>query len=308
MTPPSDRESPARPRPSPALVRALGLVCLAFAGVGLLVALAGSTAVFAPWRHAAAEALLHEPDLPARLEPFVALTLAILGGSIVGKWTAAAWLVWRPLADGRRWAWRALVVGLLAWFGLDSSLSLALGARFNVWMINLAPLIVFGGLLVPARAATRPDPEAAVTPIRAFAALRWVCLGFAGFGVVVAVSSHTWLFGFYQRAIADAWFHGTLEEHAWIWLRFSYALIGATFLAHFLMLALALRHAAGQRWVLHAVMSSMLGWFLVDATLSAAHGAWFNVWMIDVPSLLAVALPWLLARRALPSSEASARS
>jgi hypothetical protein len=49
----------------------------------------------------------------------------------------------------------------------------------------------------------------------------------------------------------------------------------------------------------------MLGWFLVDATASAVHGAWFNVWMIDVPSLLAVALPWTLALRR--SSAASAR-
>lgn len=299
MSPHPGLEGPAGPRPSPLLVRALGLVCALFAGVGLLVAIAGHTVVLEPWRNAAAVALLDRPALPARLEPFVALTNAILGGSIVGKWLAAAWLVQRPLADGRRWAWWALVVGLLAWFGLDSSLSLAMGAGFNVWMIDLAPLLLFGGLLVPAYAATRPGPIPAPAPTPAWAALRWVCLGFAAFGVVVALYSHAWPFALYRQAIADAWFHGTLDAHGWTWLRFTYALIGATFLAHFLMLALALRHAPGERWVLWAVASSMLGWFLVDATLSAVHGAWFNVWMIDVPSLIAVAIPWQLARRAL---------
>jgi hypothetical protein len=116
-------------------------------------------------------------------------------------------------------------------------------------------------------------------------------------GVVVALGSHTLVFAPYQQAIADAWFHGTLPVDAWIWLRFTSALIGATFLGHFVMLALALRHAAGQRWVLDAVASSMLAWFLIDASQSAVHGAWFNVWMIDLPSLGAVALPWWLALR-----------
>jgi hypothetical protein len=291
--------------PSPALVRALWWVCLMFAALGLLLAVAGPTRLFAPWRAAAAVALLDRPALPAALMPFVALTDGILGGSIVGKWLAAAWLVRGPLAAGRRWAWWALVVGLLVWFLLDSGVSLAMGAGFNVWMINLAPLLVCGGLLLRARAGTQPGPAPAPAPSRAWAALRWVCVGLAVVGVVVALGSHTLPFAVYRQAIADAWFHGTLDADASRWLRFAYALIGATFLGHFLMLALALRHAPGERWVLHAVASSMLGWFLVDATASAVHGAWFNVWMIDVPSLLAVALPWSLALRR--SSAASAR-
>lgn len=286
--------------PSPALVRALWRVCLLFALVGVVVAALGGTALLSPWRAAAAGALLGRPTLPVALEPFAALTDGILGGSIAGKWVAAAWLVRHPLAEGRRWAWWALLAGLLAWFGLDSGVSLAMGAGFNVWMINLAPLVVFGGLLVPAFAGTSgaATREGVVAEPRAWRGLRWVCMGFAGVGVMVALGSHTLVFAPYRQAIADAWFHGTLSAEAWTWLRFTYALIGATFLGHFLMLALALRHAAGQRWVLDAVASSMLAWFVFDASASALHGAWFNVWMIDVPSLVAVAIPWWLAARA----------
>lgn len=285
--------------PSPALVRVLWCACLLFALVGVVVAIAGGTAMFGAWRGAAAAALLERPGFPAALVPFAGLTDGILGGSIAGKWVAAAWLVRHPLAEGRRWAWWALVAGLLAWFGLDSGLSLAMGAGFNVWMINLAPLVLFGGLLVPAYAGTRAEPARAVAVAepRAWLGLRLVCTGFAAFGLVVALGSHTLVFAPYRQAIADAWFRGTLSADAWIWLRFTYALIGATFLGQFLMLALALRHAGGQRWVLDAVATSMLAWFLVDATASAAHGAWFNVWMIDVPSLVAVAVPWWLAVR-----------
>jgi hypothetical protein len=289
--------SPSSAAPSPVLVRALWLSCVAFALVGLAVAALGRTAMLAPWRAAAAVALLERPVLPVALEPFAMLTDGILGGSIVGKWVAAAWLVRHPLAEGRRWAWWALVAGLLAWFVLDSGVSLALGAGFNVWMIDLAPLVVVGGLLLAVRARARMEAPAPATETRAWAGLRWVCTGFAAFGVLVALGSHTLPFAPYRQAIADAWFHGTLPADAWLWLRFTYALIGATFLGHFLMLALALHHAPGQRWVLDMVATSMLAWFLVDATASAAHGAWFNVWMIDVPSLLAVALPWWLALR-----------
>lgn len=288
--------------PSPARVRALWIVCLMFAGVGLLVTVAGRTALFSAWRGAAATALFERPSLPTALEPFVALTDSIIGGSIVGKWIAAAWLVARPLAAGRVWAWWALVAGLLGWFLLDSGLSLVQGAGFNVWMINLAPLLVFGGLLLTARPKQDPGSEPAPRSLPLAAsthwnALRWVCVGFAVFGVVVALGNETPLFAIYRQAIADAWFGGTFEADAWVWLRFGYGIIGATFFAHFLMLAIALRHAPGERWVLSAVASSMLGWFLVDATASALHDAWFNVWMIDVPSLVALAVPWWLAMR-----------
>ena len=176
-------------------------------------------------------------------------------------------------------------------------MSLALGAGFNLWMINAAPLLVFGGLLLVARRSTSSGPPPSPPPSRAWSMLGWVCLAFAALGIVVATASHTPILALYQRAIADAWFQGTLPAGAVAWMRLTYALIGATFLGHFLMLALALRFAPGKRWVLEAVAVSMLGWFLVDATASAMHDAWFNVVMIDLPSLVAVALPWWWAWR-----------
>ena len=175
-----------------------------------------------------------------------------------------------------------------------------MGASFHVWMLDVPPLVVVGGLLLLVRADTRAEPEpAAAAETRAWAVLRWVCVGFAAFAVVVALGSHTLPFELYRQAIADAWFRGTLDAAAWSWLRFTHALVGATFLAHFLVLAVALRRAPGERWVLGAVATSMLAWFVVDAAASLVHGAAFNVWMIDVPSLLAVAVPWWLAHRHL---------
>ncbi|MEZ4326976.1 MAG: hypothetical protein R3B40_17290 [Polyangiales bacterium] len=301
--PAASGSQPAEPTPPPSLeVRVAWASCVWFVLVGLALALAGRTRAFAPWREAAADVLFGTPTFPAALEPFAALTDVIIGGSIVGKWVAAAWLVAHPLRAGERWAHRALVAGLVWWFAWDSGVSLAVGATFNVWMINLLPFISFGALLAWAHRRGTHDAARVVRPPHApitasWRALTLVCWLFVAVGVALSLGSTSLLFGVYQRAVAEAWFEGALTVEALTWMRFSYGIIGATFGAHFLMLALALHGAPGQRWVLTAVATSMLAWFVVDATGSALHGAWFNVWWVDAPSLAAVAIPWALARR-----------
>jgi hypothetical protein len=42
----------------------------------------------------------------------------------------------------------------------------------------------------------------------------------------------------------------------------------------------------------------MLLWFVVDSGMSVYHGAFFNVWMINVWTLLLVGLPLAMTRRA----------
>jgi hypothetical protein len=132
----------------------------------------------------------------------------------------------------------------------------------------------------------------------AWTLLTRVCWGLALVGCVLALGNTTALFAVYHQAVADAWFRGSRDPDALTWMRFTYGIIGATFAGHFVMLALALRCARGQRWVLQATATSMLAWFAVDATGSALHGAWFNVWLVDAPSLLAVLAPCALAWRA----------
>ena len=139
----------AEPRTMSGAGKLLAPIALAFAGVGVVVALAGTGLMFAMWRTAAADSFYGAETLPASISELVGLTLGILGGSIAGKWVAA-WAIARRYAQtGSPWMWRALVAGLLGWFAVDSGFSLGLGATFNVWMINVLPLAVFG---VPALA------------------------------------------------------------------------------------------------------------------------------------------------------------
>lgn len=282
--------------------------CAGFAVFGVLAAFFGMSFVFSVWREFAADALFEDPAAFERLGAFAPATLGILGGSIAGKWVAAFWLVREPLARAERWSWWALLAGLLLWFGIDSTMSIVHRAFFNVWMINLGPLLLVGVPLLLVRGGLGPS-EPHERPVGAARVLFQLCVGLAAFGVAVAVASTSPLFGFYSRWIVDAFFAGEPRAEAQIWQGFIYGPIGATFAAHFAMLAAILRCASSQPWAYRAVITSMLAWFVPDTLTGMLHGAWFNVLWINVPSMAAIGGLWLFARRppanaALPGNPA----
>ncbi len=246
---------------------ALLAACIFFAGVGLGVAIAPEA--FGPWIDRAEQAFGPRP-------PHFALLMGILGGSIVGKWVAAAWLA--TLRE--RWAWWALLTGLVVWFAVDSLTSLAWGAGFNVWMINLFPLAAVGlALALHPRGAEGSPPR--------WNLLAWVCLVNAVAGLAMATLVNTPLFDLWTRHV-DA-----PRE----WLGFLFGPIGGTIAAHFAMLV-----PAARRGRVDLVVSSVLAWFLVDSARSAMEGAWFNLWIVNVPCLVLVLGAALWIRRQPPGA------
>ena len=190
------------------------------------------------------------------------LLLGILGGSIVGKWAAALGLA----SIRQRWAWWSLLAGLLVWFLLDSEVSAAHGAWFNLWMANLWPLLLVGGALaLHPRGGQGPPPR--WTP------LAWACLVNAVGGLVMAVGINTPLF--------QVWTSRVLANPDWLGLLFGP--IGATICAHFVMLVPAARRGHDRLVVL-----TVLAWFVVDSARTVAEGAWFNLLLINLPCLVMV--------------------
>lgn len=275
--------------------RLLQAVALGFAALGLAVALAGDGAAFAMWRTAAARALFDAHALPERVVAFASITDGILGGTIAGKWIAAWWIIRVPLARGEAWAKHALVWGLATWFVIDSAVSLAAGAVFNLWMINCVPVIVFGGFLVRTRAQVSTTASPTTGPWRVVELACWVS---AALGLVIAVAIDTPVFAPWRSAAAAALGDdtGELAPPLRTWLAFVAGPIGGSTVGHFVMLALAVRHAAGQRWVWQAIAASVATWFVIDSALSLAHGAAFNVLLVNLPALALVAAPLAWAR------------
>ncbi len=270
--------------------RLLEGMCLGFAGVGAFAAFLGGTGAFAMWRTGVSEAMFGAPGVVDALRPFSTATLGILGGSIVGKWVAAWWLVRYPLAAGARWAWWALVAGLLGWFCLDGAVSVLHGAWFNILSINLAPLVLVGVPLWRARDGLQSQSR---TPLPARGKpLLAATIVFTLFGLVLTFAATAPIFDFYSAAIADAFFEGHAPPQATTWQSFIYGLVGATFAAHFAMLAWACVMAGGRLWVRSMVITSMLAWFCVDSATGLIHGAYFNLLMVNVPSMLVMAAAW----------------
>lgn len=282
--------------------RLLELSCLLFVAIGLAVAVAGGSPLFAMWNVRVAEAFVGGPDYGS-LGPLAAMTRGIVGGSIVGKWLAAWWIVRHPLRQRQRWAWHALWAGLLSWWTVDSLVSVAHGAAFNVWMINVTPLLIVGGLLWALRPGLRPTGDRVPTRLpRGWRGMYWTSVVFVGVGLVVAFALTSPLFDVYRGLMGRAYYPdssggGSLPGSARAYLGFIAGPIGGTFLAHFLMLAWALRAVGAERprWLYRCVVGSILGWFVVDSTMSLVHGAAFNVAMINVPTLVAMAVPLVAA-------------
>ena len=267
--------------------RMLAGACLAFAGLGLVLAVAGSTSIFAMWNEPAIPLFFGEVPPPEGFFQFRGFTYGILGGSIAGKWVATWWLVREPLKRRERWAWYAALTGLLSWFLVDSAVSVSTGAMFNVWMINLLPLAMVGPLLFAMRSGLNSS-EKPVFPISK-SLLVIMCWAFAFGGLVVATLVTSPLFVTYTHSISNTFFTGgELSPEIRHFQQFVFGPIGGTFLAHFLILAFVAHHAGHESWARTAILTSVLAWFVIDSTCSALHGAWFNLAQANVPCLVVV--------------------
>ena len=74
---------------------------------------------------------------------FQAWIYAVWGATIAGWGIFMSFIVHYPFNRKERWSWNCLVLGLLTWFILDTSLSVFHGVYFNV-IFNSALIIVVG--------------------------------------------------------------------------------------------------------------------------------------------------------------------
>ena len=126
-----------------------------FCAFGVVVAVWPDAPFLAPWTDAVADVFYGGAE-PPEAAAFRAFILGPLGGTIAGSYALQSFIAAVPFARREPWAWWATLAGLAVWFLTDSSLSLTHGAAFNVWMINVAPLLVFLPPLVATRRAFTP--------------------------------------------------------------------------------------------------------------------------------------------------------
>ena len=136
---------------------------LSFCAFGVVVALSPNAPFLGPWNDAVARTFYAGAE-PGEAAAFRAFILGPLGGTIAGSYLLQSFIAAVPFARRERWAWWATLGGLALWFVVDSALSLAHGAAFNVVLINLAPLAVYAPPLVATRRAFFGPSVAATAP------------------------------------------------------------------------------------------------------------------------------------------------
>lgn len=123
--------------------------------------------------------------------------------------------------------------------------------------------------------------------------------GSALVGVYWAATGQAEPFGIYEPALVT-WATGgaALDADSARLMRFFMVPLGATMAGYFVLAALVVRHTfpRDDRWAWRAMAWSLAAWFVVDTSLSIAVGAWFNVWIVNVPYAVLVAVALAAAR------------
>ena len=123
-------------------------------------------------------------------------------------------------------------------------------------------------------------------------------------GIMIALLADTVLFAPYTSAMETVFFDGAMSESTNEMRTFLFAPLGATIAGYFLLQTMIVWGPFRRRepWAWHAVFWALLIWFVPDSLLSIYHGAFFNVWMVNLWTLFLVGLPLLMTRRAFTES------
>lgn len=89
-------------------------------------------------------ALLESSQLSPESKKVFQFSLVMLGATTAGYFVMFGFVAKHGLLKRQRWAHWTLSAGLGTWFVLDSVASIAAGASFNVWLVNVPCLLVLG--------------------------------------------------------------------------------------------------------------------------------------------------------------------
>ena len=118
-----------------------------------------------------------------------------------------------------------------------------------------------------------------------------VVLGLYGFVWVILGSLDP--LGLWDGLLADAFYGGRTPDDVARFRRFILGPLGAVNVAAFFALALIVRFPFRRRepWAFIAIAGAVWLWFLVDSAASIYHGAFFNVWLVNLPCIVVLTIP-----------------
>ncbi|MCR9142562.1 MAG: hypothetical protein NXI24_09945 [bacterium] len=119
-------------------------------------------------------------------------------------------------------------------------------------------------------------------------------------GVGSAIAASPDPFGIYSGYL-QSFFWGDAEPSpaAESFRRFIFAPLGGTLAGYFVLLLFIVVYPFQQRerWAHTAITAGILTWFFVDSSMTVYHGAWFNLYLVNLPTLALWSAPLIFTRR-----------
>lgn len=121
--------------------------------------------------------------------------------------------------------------------------------------------------------------------------LKIISIFFAAMGAMWALLGSFDPMGIYEAQFASAfWQTDTLPPDAKRTFNFILGPFGATSMGYFILqyFIAANAYARREKWGFQAIITAFAAWFVLDTSMSALHGAYFNILMANIPSLIAM--------------------
>jgi len=129
--------------------------------------------------------------------------------------------------------------------------------------------------------------------------LKFVSIFFACLGVMWALIGSFDSFGIYDKMWAETfWAKEQLPADVARAKTFLLAPFGATSAGYFILQYFIAKYAYAKRelWAFKAIIFAFFFWFILDTILFALHGAYFNILLANIPSLVAM-LPVVFTKK-----------
>lgn len=126
---------------------------------------------------------------------------------------------------------------------------------------------------------------------------RWLtisCFLFGSVGIAVALFSDSPMFSLWNASFAQVFAEGAaLAPEAARTKSFLLGPLGGTILGSYVLCGFvaAVPFARRERWAWWAISLSLASWFALDSTVSVRHGACFNVYLINLVTLVGQGIP-----------------
>ncbi|SHN34984.1 hypothetical protein SAMN04488057_12426 [Cyclobacterium lianum] len=128
-------------------------------------------------------------------------------------------------------------------------------------------------------------------------------------GMLIAFFGNSFLFEYHNKGTGNLFFGGrNIPLEILTFKNWLFGIIGATISGFHLLMVFIVHFAFRKKqiWARNAIALAMVTWFALDSGLSLYYGAYYNIYLINIPSFVIIVLPLIVTWKEFSGNGASA--